>query len=122
MASAPSLNVLLESDDPSPGNNILTPARAKEKSLTKPAPLRRGCGLGIVGSAVACFGAQQVLGNMVIRMLLVRGLSIDFWITNPPARLQALDLFAMQSGFFALGSHLAGLIHSHMLRSRVPEA
>jgi len=38
----------------------------------------------------------QVLGNMVIRMLLARGLNIQFWLTNPPARLQALDLFAMQ--------------------------
>ena len=63
-----------------------------------------------------------MLGNMVARMFLARGLSIDFWVTNPPARLQALDLFAMQTNFLVLFSHLVGLYYSHRLRSKVPES
>lgn len=97
---APSLNGSQAFGDPSPGDKCPekhSPPRSHSKFFLTNRRMGRGCGLGIVGSAVACFGAQQVLGNMVVRMLLVRGLSVEFWLTNPPARLQALDLFAMQA-------------------------
>ena len=51
---------------------------------------------GLALQVAACIGLEQLLGSMVVRMLLAKGIGFSFWLTNPPARLQAVDIFAMQ--------------------------
>lgn len=57
---------------------------------------------------------------MVSRMLIAKGVGVHFWLTNPPARLQALDIFSMQASVLVLGSHLSGLFFTHAIRLGVP--
>jgi hypothetical protein len=52
--------------------------------------------IGLAGAVAAFVATEQLLGVMVSKMLIAKGIGVQFWLTNPPARLQALDIFSMQ--------------------------
>ena len=90
------------------GKEELTP-RLKARLIRR--ALRTGVVLNLAGRVVTLFGAEQIVGTLVAKVLSFQGVSgpVGGAYVSPTATLRALDIFLVQASANALLSHLCSL-------------
>ncbi|KAJ1486963.1 hypothetical protein T484DRAFT_1942509 [Baffinella frigidus] len=79
-----------------------------------------GVAITLVGALFALFAANQVMGLVTFRMLLQRGVDIEFWAHNPSVVLHLQDVVTVNGALISLLAHCLGLLLSQRARRHFP--